>query len=154
MLIGHLCQGSHVSRKVAVSRAASLLGISRHELQRLIHDGELVSYDGRLDLDQLRERFPTLELAESSLNQELKLLKQTAFALRIKDVAFPDAEELATQLHQLRVKLAVTQAREEKYSGLLKELGRRLSDLYSECDDVHRRHLAEINRWLLRELEK
>jgi len=131
-----------------------MLGISRHELQRMIHDGELESFDGKVELERLRERFPTLALAENSFAQELAFLKQTAFALRIKDVAFPDAEALASQLHKLRAKLAVTQAREQHYRELLKEMGRRLAEVYSDCDDAQREQLTALSRWLLDELER
>ena len=142
-----------MKRRVNVYRAASMLGVSRHELQRLMRDGELESSDGKLDLGELRERFPTIALDDNPLDQELRLLKQTAFALRIKDVAMPDAGELALQVHHLRAKLAVTQAREERYRELLKALGARLSELYSDCDEGQRERVAAINRWLLQELE-
>ena len=131
-----------------------MLGLSRHELQRMIHDGELESFDGQVELERLRERFPTASLAESAFSRELQYLKKTAFALRIKDVAMPEAEILATQVHRLRAKLAVSQAREDHYRELLVELGRRLSALYSDCDESHRERLMVLNRWLLGELDK
>ena len=55
-----------MTRYMGVAKAAKLLGVSRENLQRLIRRGDLQTFEGQVDLEVLKKRFPALALDDSS----------------------------------------------------------------------------------------
>lgn len=142
-----------MSQHVAVAKAAQLLGISRHELQALIRRGELSTFEGQLDLDELKRRFPRLALDGQGIYEDLRLIRTTAFSRRVREAVTPEKDELASQLKRRTTELAVERAKAEHYRGILEELAQMLCDL-QETDDAAQRDTAVIvTRWLLHRLE-
>lgn len=140
--------------RVGVAKAAQLLGVSRHELQRLIRNGELQTFEGRLGLDELRERFPRLAIDEEQELERVELLRSTAFARRVCDELAPDPDLLEVQLRKRQADLAVAQAKAVKYREVVEDVAQLLCDL-QETDDEQQKEIAGfISRWLLRRLEK
>lgn len=143
-----------MGHKVAVAMAVRLLGIKRSDLQRLIHDGELLAPDGMVDMDQLRQFYPRLALRDSPVLERVQLIKSTAYSRRVRSTVAPERDMLEIQLRRRTAELAVERAMAKKYRGLLEELSQKLDAMQDCDDDIRRQVVAEINRWLLMRLEK
>lgn len=139
---------------VAVARAAHLLGINRHELQKLIRQGELHTFEGRLDMDELRSHFPMLVLDEDADHERLNMLRKTAFARRVSERVVPSRDTLETQLRRARAERDVEQEKAKKYRSVIEELSKRLCVLQEEGDQTQRDLVNQINHCLLEELER
>ena len=56
-----------MSHYLPLSRVARLVGESRSSIQRRIHDGELQTFDGQIELDELLRVFPDSEILNRAL---------------------------------------------------------------------------------------
>lgn len=143
-----------MGQMVALAKAVRLLGIGRGELQRLIHDGDLVAPDGMVDVDQLRKLYPRLALEDSPVLERVQLIKTTAFSRRVRSTLTPDRDALEVQIRKRNAELSLERAMAKKYRELLEELTRKL-DQMQQCDEpLQRQVVSEINRWLLSKMEK
>ncbi len=142
-----------MGQQVGVSKAASTLGISRHELQRLIHDGDLHTFEGQVDLDELRQRFPTMALKDDLVKERIDLIRNTSFSRRVTSTVVPDTDTLENQLRRRTTELNVAEEKMKHFRGCIQELAQVLGDLNRDASPEQKQVLAVINSWLLDRLE-
>jgi CDP-4-dehydro-6-deoxyglucose reductase, E3 len=142
-----------MGQQVGVSKAASSLGISRHELQRLIHDGDLHTFEGQVDLDELRQRYPTMALKDDLVKERIDLIRNTSFSRRVTSTVMPDTDTLENQLRRRTTELNVAEEKMKHFRGCIQELAQVLGDLNRDASPEQKRVLAVINSWLLDRLE-
>ncbi len=142
-----------MGQQVGVSKAASTLGISRHELQRLIHDGDLHTFEGQVDLDELRQRFPTMALKDDLVKERIDLIRNTSFSRRVTSTVVPDTDTLENQLRRRTTELNVAEEKMKHFRGCIQELAQVLGDLNRDATPEQKQVLAVINSWLLDRLE-
>lgn len=143
-----------MGQQVGVAKAAHMLGISRHDLQRLIHDGELNTFEGQVDLDELRQRYPALALCDDPVKERIDLIRGTAFGRRVREALVPETDSLQIQLRRRNADLSVAQAKMQKFQLCIEELAQLLGDLNREATPDQKRVIAIINSWLLDRLER
>lgn len=142
-----------MGQHVGVARAAHILGISRHDLQRAIRSGDLHTFEGQLDLDELRMRYPFMDMEKDAQVERLMMIRATAFARRVREEVMPDADAITIQLKKRMTELSVAREQNKKYKKLVEDLAQMLCDL-QETDDVQQKELISIiNRWILERLE-
>ncbi len=142
-----------MGRQVGVAKAASTLGISRHELQRLIHDGDLHTFEGQVDLDELRQRYPTLALKDDPVKERVDLIRGTAFARRVTSTVTPDTDTLESQLRRRTADLNVAEEKMKHFRGCIQELAQLLGELNRDATPDQKKTISVINSWLLDRLE-
>ena len=143
-----------MGQQVGVAKAAHALGISRHELQRLIHDGELHTFEGQVDMDELRQRYPALAHNDDPMLERIDLIRGTAFARRIRETVVPEKDELESQLRRRTADLSVAEAQMKKFRGCIEELAQILGDLNRDASAEQKAVIKVINSWLLDKLER
>jgi CDP-4-dehydro-6-deoxyglucose reductase, E3 len=141
-----------MGRQVGVAKAASTLGISRHELQRLIHDGDLHTFEGQVDLDELRHRFPTLAMQDDPVKERVDLIRGTAFSRRVTSTVAPDTDTLENQLRRRTADLNVAEEKMKHFRGCIEELAQILGDLNRDATPDQKQVISVINSWLLDKL--
>jgi len=142
-----------MGQHLGVARAAQILGISRHDLQRAIRSGDLHTFEGLLDLDELRQRYPFMDLHPDSEEERMEMIRATAFARRVREEVMPDADLIAVQLKKRMTELSIAREQNKKYKKLIEDLAQMLCDL-QETEDVRQKELISIiNRWILDQLE-
>jgi len=144
-----------MGQHVPVARAANILGISRHDLQRAIRRGDLHTFDGgELDLDELRQHYPFMDLSKDPQLERAAMIRETAFSRRVREELTPDPDLLAIQLKKRMTELSVAREQNKKYRKLVEDLAQMLCDL-QETDDVKQKELISIiNRWIVDHLEE
>ncbi len=142
-----------MGQQVGVAKAAHLLGISRHDLQRLIHDGDLNTFEGQVDLEELRQRYPALALQDDPVKERIDLIRGTAFGRRLRETLMPDTDALQIQLRKRNADLSVAQAKVQKFRGCIEELAQLLGDLNRDATPEQKKVITIINSWLLDKLE-
>ncbi len=142
-----------MEQRIGVGRAARMLGIDRHDLQQLIHDGKLECFEGQVDLMELRRRYPGLIQEESPILEQVRTLKDTAFARRVRDVATPDTDSLAAQLRKLNAQLAIEEFQHKKYRSIVEDLVRRLNELRPDASVEQRMLIIDLCCWISERVE-
>lgn len=143
-----------MGQRVALARAANLLGVTRQDLQRLVHDGDLNTFEGRVDLDDLRQRYPTMALNDNPEYERTQMIRNTAFARRVADTVAPDTDSLERQLRKRSADLSIANAKMEKFRGCIQELAQLLGDLNRDATQDQKEVINVVNSWLLDKLEK
>jgi CDP-4-dehydro-6-deoxyglucose reductase len=139
-----------MSQWLTLSRAAHLLGISRVALQKRIREGELPSFDGMVDPEDLQRTWPQLDLDESGSFEKTRAIREDAFAKRLRERVLPTQETLAQRLFAQGQELAELRRTLTRYHALLENLRGRLDaapapaaeDLARLLDDGLARALA------------
>jgi len=138
-----------MSQRLGVAKAARLLGVSRVTLQQLIRNGELSTFEGEVDLDELCERFPGLAFNKSPMLERTRIIKDSAFAERIRQHVAPDTDTLQQQIKQLKVQLNVERGKARKYQHLIEELLQLMTEVRQNGEMTEKRQLEYLNHWLL-----
>ena len=134
---------------VAVARAAKLLGVSRAKLQQLIQKGELDTFEGKVDVELLRHKFPGLDFKEDETFERAQIIKEHAFGERIQKIIAPPTDVLEAQIKRLKVDLNVERTRARDYHDIILGILDKLSELQETGDDQHKQIVHELNMWLL-----
>ena len=142
-----------MGQQLGVAKAAHVLGVSRHELQRLIHDGDLHTFEGQLDLDELRHRYPALALKDDPVKERIDLIRGTAFSRRVRQTVSPEKDALEVQLRKRTADLSVAEAQMKRFRGCIEELAQLLGDLNRDATQDQKKVISVINSWLLDKLE-
>jgi CDP-4-dehydro-6-deoxyglucose reductase len=115
-----------MSQWLTLSRAAHLLGISRVALQKRIREGELPSFDGMVDAEDLQRTWPELDLEESGSFEKTRAIREDAFARRLRERVLPTQETLAQRIFAQGQELAELQRTLTRYHRLLQTVRARL----------------------------
>ena len=142
-----------MGQHVGVSKAAHILGVDRHDLQQLIRNGELHTFEGSVDMDELRQRYPAIALDENMMIERVKLIRSAAFGRRVRETIMTDNDEMQIKLHKRDVELGVAQLQLKKYRGCIEELAQLMGELNRKATDDQKEVIGVINSWLLDKLE-
>jgi len=138
---------------IGMARAARMLGVDRHTLQQLVHDGQLETFEGQVDVEALRERYPGMLTDEPGILEHVRTLRQTAFARRVQEAVAPNPEALSAQLHKLDVELSIERHHAKKYRQIVEDLVRKLNELHPTVTVEQRMLISDICCWLAGRIE-
>jgi CDP-4-dehydro-6-deoxyglucose reductase len=128
-----------MSQWLTLSRAARLLGISRVALQKRIREGELPSFDGMVDAADLLRAWPQLDLENSGSFERTRVIREDAFARRLRERVLPSQEALAQRLFTQGQELSELQRALTRYHALFEALRKRLDTAPApETDELAR----------------
>lgn len=142
-----------MSRQLALSRAAKLIGITRASLQKRIKDGGLHSFDGTITTEELLNLYPDLKLEDSGLFEQTRKIKEEAFRRRIMDRTLPAKEVLAERLFEQSMELNDLKQHLQHYHTLVIGLQDRIHELGDTSLDSGA-VLQQLDQWLESELRR
>ena len=134
---------------VSVARAAQILGVSRTRLQKLIRSGELETFEGRVEVEQLRKNFPSIAFHEPEIEERTRIIKESAYGNRIQQLVSPPSDVLKAKIKRLTVDLNVERTKARDYHDIIEGLMEKLSEFQKEADPHQRELIYELNIWLL-----
>lgn len=136
-----------------LSRVARLVGQSRSVIQRMIHDGQLSTFDGMVDMEELLRVFPDVKWEEEGDWKRVEEIKAKAFARRVYERALPDKEVLAERLYEMGKEFAAAKSLLLHYDTLFRFLPDKLADVAETGGEATRQAVADMKQWLVREME-
>ena len=142
-----------MSHLLPLSRVSRLVGQSRAVIQRMIHDGELSTFDGMVDMNELLRVFPGVSWEDDGEFRRVQEIKEKAFGKRIYERALPDKEVLAERLFELGKEFAAAKTLLLHYDEVLRFLGDKLDDLVDTGGPATLDAVAGVKQWLKRELD-
>ena len=135
-----------------LSRVARLVGQSRAAVQRMIHDGELVSFDGMVDMNELLRVFPDVRWEDDGEYSRVQEIKERAFGRRVFERALPDKEVLAERLFELGKEFAAARTLLLHYDEALRFLQDKLDDIGDAGGPATLDAVLDVKQWLRHEL--
>ncbi|MGD9831859.1 MAG: 2Fe-2S iron-sulfur cluster-binding protein [Piscinibacter sp.] len=112
-----------MSQWLTVWRAAHLVGVSRGVLQQRVRNGELPISDGLVSTEALLRLYPQAQLEpDGGAREQVALIKEQAFARRVRERLLPSQEVLAQRLFHQSQELADLRRHLQRYHALVLEL--------------------------------
>lgn len=141
-----------MSHLLPLSRVARLVGLTRHDLQKLIRGGELATFDGMVEFDELRRVFPDRQWDDDAELKRVNEIKEKAFARRILERALPDKDVLAARLTELGEEYAAAKSLLAHYGNVMTWLDEKIDELEEDSSHETRHALHTLRAFLLRNL--
>ncbi len=137
-----------MQRYIDLARAARLAGITRAELQRLIADHTLSTFEGKVEYRELLALFPEIGSASGMVEivsqiKEDAVRKPSHSELRGRD----SPASLKAERDQLRADLAYYKRQSQHYRQILLELRPKLEKLQQHSEHKHR--IQTIINWFV-----
>jgi len=118
-----------MSQPLTLSRAAQLIGVSRHTLQKRIRDGELAAFDGIIGSEELLRIYPDVKLEESGIFEEAKPFAGFGSVKCGRERILPTKEILAQRLFGQSNELADVRRHLARYHDLIETLQEKVATL-------------------------
>lgn len=133
-----------INRYLSLSRAARLVGVKRGTLQKRIQDGDILTFEGELSLEELLKAYPQAELEDNSMIEHTRDLQAKAINKILHDTPIlPSIEVLTSRIKQLSSKLSHANALLNRYTMLEGELRDRLDALQPDKNEIE-----NLKSWL------
>ncbi len=142
-----------MSHFLPLSRVARLVGQPRSVIQRMIHDGELDTFDGMVDMNELLRVFPDVQWEDNGEFKRVEEIKAKAFSRRVMERTLPDKEVLAERLFEMGKEFAAAKTLLLHYDEVLRFLDHKLDDVMDVGDEPARQAVANLKQWLRQKLD-
>lgn len=136
-----------------LSRVARLVGEPRSVIQRMIHDGELATFDGMVDMNELLRVFPDVQWEDNGEFKRVEEIKAKAFSRRVMERTLPDKEVLAERLYEMSREFAAAKTLLLHYDEVLRFLDDKLDDVMDVGGQPARQAVADLKQWLRQKLD-
>ena len=138
---------------LSLSQAARMVGVRRRSLQQLIQQGRLSVFEGSIRMSELMKEFPEVENDDSGMIEKMRRIQDGAL-YKFHPDSLPDAEQLAAELHRMRLDLGDAQLELEKYRQMTAELQQRLYTIQDQCDKRQGAILGTLITWLAHQVKQ
>lgn len=140
-------------RLVSLSRAAKLVGISRGEMQKKVHDLELESFEGQVKLSDIERIFPNAELEDNHIIEDMEKIiehaMQRARGSKLAQLLAPDPHTLAARLQAVTKEHASVKNININLLSLIEQIKSKISDLDNENKNTDLSDsLESLNTWI------
>lgn len=136
---------------IPLSRLARLVGASRAQLQKMVKNGELATFDGQVDLDEVLRHFPDVKLNDEAELQRVEEIKEQALRKKPQE-DLPDAHVLHERLRLLGRDYAALRVKLSHYERTVGWIAERLSEAEEE-GETNKGFTNAFMQWLRRQLE-
>ena len=127
-----------MERYVDIWKAARLAGVSRAEIQERIAEGELESFEGRVDVAGLRRLYPDAIAGHGLIIDFVEQVKEDALRKGVRSrERLDDPDALAAELNAARRELEHFKRRNAQQRAVLDDVERMLHDLQARVRPAH-----------------
>ncbi|MBF0560855.1 MAG: hypothetical protein HQL37_02340 [Alphaproteobacteria bacterium] len=137
---------------VSVAKVARALGINRAELRQRIDSAGIATFEGAIDLEELRRIAPRFDMGEDDIMERTRLIRENAKALRHDPGNKPSSEDPHQQIRRLTVDLLLEKRRVERYEQIVNDLFKRFEEIQVSPDSGRRDVALELGGWLAKTL--
>jgi len=143
-----------MAQLIPISRAARLVGVKRGTLQRKIRDGDLATFEGMIDLNELSRCFPYARLEDNSMVERMEsIIQRASNRARSRPAVLPDHETLAARLAAVSRRLASAETELDRYRSLAQRIQQKLIEIERSPRADTDPTLAEFRNWFYRTLQ-
>jgi len=143
-------------RLISLSRAAKLVGLSRGALQKRVHDLELESFEGQVNLDDIEKLFPDAELEDNHIIEDLERIVEQALkrahGAKLAKLLTPDPYTLAARLQAITKEHARAKSQVKDFIEFFSKLQSQISRLSATSNKPHL--FEDLNNWIVDAINK
>jgi CDP-4-dehydro-6-deoxyglucose reductase len=143
--------GTPMSQMISLTRLARLVGIPRAKLQKMAQSGELETFDGQVELNEVLRAFPNARFEDDSEIHRVEEIKEAALSKPAAAADLPDLEVLERRLKKLSEEYAKLESQVSHYERVHGWLKDHIAELVSE-NKLPGRASSELIDWFIREL--
>lgn len=137
-----------MSRKLSLSQAARLIGVSRKDIQQKIQQNKLVVMEGTVILDDLKKAYPDSQYEDNTMLEKM----QTIMADAVHKMADSEREgaqldALSKRAFLLNQELSQQKAKADFYEELLNKLKHKFIDISTQ--QVDKSQIISLQKWLV-----
>lgn len=141
-----------MSHLLPLSRVAKLINQPRHKLQEVIRSGQLATFDGMVELDELLRMFPDVKWDDDAEFRRVQEIKDKAFAKRVYEGVLPGKDVLAARLTELGDEYAAARTLLLHYGNVMTWLDEKIDEFDEDASTETHHALHSVRAFLLRNL--
>ncbi len=138
---------------LSVSKAARLAGVSRSKIQKTSRSGQLETFEGKVQIEDLLRVFPRVDLDSDPVLEQIEQIQAKASSkFSWQNPAPPSAEILLRRLQAMSSLLIQTKSALDNNIDLIVSVNERLDELGSDehLDEFARKKMRDLQSWLAR----
>lgn len=133
---------------ITLSRAARLVGVKRGALQKRIQDGEIATFEGKIEISQLLSVYPEAQIENTAMLDKLERIKEDALRKIVRDhTAMPDSEMLGARAGMLTSELLSARQQIQHYQTVIEQLQEKWTALVPTLAAPDQQPLTALHRW-------
>ncbi|MBL8566606.1 MAG: 2Fe-2S iron-sulfur cluster binding domain-containing protein [Hyphomicrobiaceae bacterium] len=140
-----------MAQLIPLSRLARLVGQPRSALQRMAQKGELKTFDGHVDLQEVLRLFPDVRMEDDAEIRRVEEIKATAHSKPPEPASLPDAAVLYERLKALSRDYAAAHSRLRHFERVQGWIPAKLDEA-RELGDIAPHFAEHFLSWLKREM--
>ncbi|VAW75889.1 hypothetical protein MNBD_GAMMA12-651 [hydrothermal vent metagenome] len=125
-----------MTQLLTLSKAARLVGVKRNTLQQKIREGELSTFEGLLDINELLRVYPETQVEDNTMLEHVNSIKRKAVAKLVEDHKGPAPGIFVRKLDALQERLFSELENNQTMVKLLKLINRTLQNSESNQDTI------------------
>lgn len=137
-----------MSHRLPLSRVAKLVSVPRSTLQAMIRQGEIATFDGSIELDELLRVFPDVHLEDEGEIQRIAEIKEKAYGKRLRERILPSQEILSERLFEMGKEYAATKSLFLYQQRVLGWLEDRFQDVAEHGGEPVAQAVQDLRQWL------
>lgn len=142
-------------RLLSLSRAAHLVGTTRGKLQKLVQDGRLTSFEGKVSLSELNQLYPQAQIEDRAMLDKVEeIIERARFKARSRTPLPSDKKSLLARAAVLGDELALAKLDLSNFAIFSQKLKSKIKQLAENGDDKSIEVLQQLNTWVEAELPK
>lgn len=142
-----------MGERVSIAKAARLLGLDRHELcERLCRAG-FESFEGQVDLADVKSIAPKLNMHDDLMSERVRLIRQTARRRQAVKPARGTEQELQDSLDRMHNQWLAERKRAQEYYALFDRLVDELGHWQNDTDPQRAKFALEFSQWLCEQFD-
>lgn len=136
------------NKRIAVSKAAKLIGISRGELNKRLLAAGIETFEGEVELERVKCIAPSLDPGASAVMERVRFIRDNVSKPLGGDSIAMTNQNLGDEVRRLSSELMVEAQMAAHYRQVLEDIGHKLGELQTS-NDPHTRDLGfELCQWL------
>lgn len=139
-----------MEERIAVSKAAKLLGINRAELNKRLLAAGVATFEGTVDLEKVKCIVPSFNFENRAVDRAQYLRENMAKPFP-GDTVIPH-NELEAEVKRLRAELAVESQICGRYQKIIEDIAAKLGELQLSDDPERKETAFQLCSWLRHEI--
>ena len=136
-----------MSVRISVSKAAKLLNIKRSELHARLAAAEIETFEGEVDLEQIRCIAPNLKLTDQQILERVRILRNDA-SKAPRNQQMQTVLDLQNEVKRLKTALTIETEMAGQYRDIVESLGDKLGEMQTSEDEADSRAALKLCQWL------
>lgn len=142
-----------MAKLIGISQAAKELGITRSVLCRRLRSAGVPTFEGKVDVEQLRQVTPQWDLRESTAAADAARIQDAAMMVRRLGAMRPLARDPEAELRKVAKELVLARGKVEHLEKVCEDLIGQLDALQSSTDPACRDLALDLSKWLVERLK-